>query len=264
MERLASSAPQNLGAWECMLKGWWHIQKLSKDDNAVARSLFERAVEMDPNLAFAFAGLSRTHFYDVLHQWTASPSRSTFEAVRAAEECVSIDDRHHSGYFALGVAHTLTGQRGKEVAAFAEALRLNPSSSGAYFYLGVALVREGKPDEGIANIRKALTLSPRDPYTWSYLFGMAMAHFAAEQYEEAVDWAQRSLEHKADWPLTFTFLAASYAYLDRLDEAHSAVEGLRRLNPDFSLGGLNLLLTAAEPDFAERVLDGLRKAGLPE
>jgi hypothetical protein len=59
-------------------------------------------------------------------------------------------------------------------------------------------------------------------------------------------------------------LAGCYADLDRLDEARGAVGELMRLNPDFSLAGVRLLISGADPAFAELVIDSLRKAGLRE
>ena len=58
-----------------------------------------------------------------------------------------------------------------------------------------------------------------------------------ERYEEAIRWAQQSLQRRPDWPITYLVLAASYAQLDRIDEAQAAVQELLRLNPDFSLAG---------------------------
>jgi adenylate cyclase len=87
---------------------------------------------------------------------------------------------------------------------------------------------------------------------------------AAERYEEAIGWAKRSLQRRADNPAARCFLAASYARLDRLDEARTAVEELLRRNPQFSLTGIKLLHSGADPDFLDRYIAALRKAGLPE
>jgi tetratricopeptide (TPR) repeat protein len=263
-ERASRKEPQSLDAWEFAMRGWWHVHKATKGDNAKARSLLKKAVKLDPLLLAAFAGLSRTHYNDIIFQWTDSLARSVSQTLRAAEECLRIDDRDHMGHIALGLACTATGERGKALSAFKLALQHNPNSSTSYFYVGTALAIGGSPDEGIENLQKAMSLSPQDPMMWSYLGSMAMAHFAAGRYEQAVDWASRSLQRKADWPLTLSTLAASYAQLGRLDEARAAVGALRKLSPGFSLAGLEPLLSGADPAFAERAIDGLRMAGLRE
>jgi tetratricopeptide (TPR) repeat protein len=93
---------------------------------------------------------------------------------------------------------------------------------------------------------------------------MALANVAAERYEEAIQWAQQSLHQRPDWPIACLVLAGSYAQLEQTDEAQAAVGDLLRLNPGFSIAGVRLLLSASDKPFVERVLDSLRKAGLPE
>jgi adenylate cyclase len=128
------------------------------------------------------------------------------------------------------------------------------------------LARAGRPDEGIENLEKGMRLSPQDPLMWTLQYAMAQAHFAAGRYEEAIEWAERSLQSRAEagWPLTLATLAASRARLGDLDEARATVRVLLRLNPEFSIAGFKLFLSSAEPEFVERITDGLRKAGLKE
>ena len=261
--RAAHKEPQNLDAWECGMRGWWHVFRPTRDDNTKARSLFEKALELDPRLSTAFSGLSRTHHNDILFQWTDSPARSTSEAVRAAEACIGINDRDHSGYLALGLAYSLTEGK-KAISAFRLALELNPNSSAAHFYIGLSHALGCRPDASIAALETAMQLSPQDPQMWSYLWSMALAHFSAERFEETVDWARRSIQRKADWPLTFTTLAAGHAHLGQVDKARAAVQELLQLSPGFSLSSAMPFLSTADPAFVDRYLDGLRKAGLPE
>jgi adenylate cyclase len=99
---------------------------------------------------------------------------------------------------------------------------------------------------------------------WHTLSVVAMAHFAAERYAEAVEWARRSLQRNPSNPRALVYLAASYAHLGEMDEARAALgEGLR-LVPDLSLARLGVLSGAADPAFFEHLVDGLRRAGLKE
>ena len=85
-----------------------------------------------------------------------------------------------------------------------------------------------------------------------------MAHFTAERYEDAVDWAQRSVQRRPDWPLGYRCLAASYAYLGRDGEARAALQEVLRLQPEFSSAQLRLVYASADPAFVQRYIDGLR------
>ncbi len=128
----------------------------------------------------------------------------------------------------------------------------------------MTLWRTGRSQEAIENIEKAMRLSPHDPLMFMFLSITAFAHFTAERYEEALDWAKRSLRRRPDYPLTHCVLAATYARLDRIDEARTAAEELLRRLPEFSLGGLKLFFSGVDPGFLDRYFDGLHKAGLKE
>jgi adenylate cyclase len=265
-ERAVRQDPKNLDAWELAQRGWWHYNRYTKEDNAKARSFYEKAVELDPQLAFAFAGLAMTHFHDAFYRWTDSPARSVRELVQAAKRSVELDDDDPFALLALSQAYSLTGQPEKNIAAIEFALQLNPSSSMGSYYLGAALAGTGRPDDAVVSIEKAIRLSPQDPWMWMFYTIMGTAHFAAERYEEAVDWAHRGLQRRPDWPVALGVLAVSYAHLGQIDEARSALEDRLRVQPSFSLAGTEELFSrmGMHPDFAERYLDGLRKAGMQE
>ncbi len=95
---------------------------------------------------------------------------------------------------------------------------------------------------------------------------MAMAHFAAERYEQAADWAQRALEHEASsYQHAFAHLlrASSDAHLDRLDEAREALDKALGVWPDVEIKwDLWSIFTGGDPALRDRYLDGLRQAGM--
>jgi tetratricopeptide (TPR) repeat protein len=152
----------------------------------------------------------------------------------------------------------------KAAASFRLAIRLNPSMALAYFSLGLFLASTGRPDDAISEIQKGMRLSPRDPAMWLAFSYLAFAHFAAERYEEAVDWAQQSVQQRPDFPLSYAYIAASYVHLDRPTEARAALEEVMRWRPDFSLDSLRPSMSGADSAVAARYFDGLRKAGLKE
>jgi adenylate cyclase len=263
-EHASRRHPRDLNAWDCLQRGWWHCFCLNEDDNSKARSLFERAADLDPSLVGAFVGLAWTHFYDLYLQWTESPERSLGELVRAAEETVTLNADRAETQLVFGMACFYTGQLHKAITAFERAVELDPSDAAAHALLGAALSNSGRPDEAIASTEKAMRLSPHDPVMWMFLSVMGVAHFVAERYEEAVRWLQRSLQRRPDWPTSHRFLAASYAHLGRFEEARAAFKEMQRRHPEFSLASVRLFLSGADSAYVERYIDGLRKAGLKE
>jgi adenylate cyclase len=263
-DRTARHEPKDLDAWGAVQKGWWHYWQMSREGNEKARLFFQSSAEADPRLAGAFSGLAHTHYLDIIFQWTDSPDQSIHELEQAARKSVALDSTDPLGQLALGRWYFVTGQRDKVLPCFELAVQLNPSLAYGYFILGLYLARAGRPDEGIAKIEKGMRLSPRDPRTWMALLYLGQAHFAAGRYEQAVEWTQKSLQQGPDYPASHRILAASYAQLGKLYEAKNALAEALRLQPDVSLAPFKQALSSADPDFTERLLDGLRKAGLPE
>ena len=202
------------------------------------------------------------HFMDLLYQWTDSPERSVSEILRTARRAVALDDRDPQAQLALAGAYSIAGPQDKMLGAAQRAIELNPSLAMAYAYLGTFQAMAGQPGDALVNLERGMRLSPQDPLLFFFLIGVAWAHFAAERYEDVVDWARRSLPHRQDWMDTWLALAASYAHLGRMEEARDAVAEVLRLQPDFSLSVAESMFTATTPDYKQRFFDGLRKAGL--
>jgi adenylate cyclase len=109
-----------------------------------------------------------------------------------------------------------------------------------------------------------MRLDPKSPIKWRWMDGMTWAHFAAGRYEEALDWAQQSVRMNPDNEVGYRGVASSSAQLGRIDEARSALAEELRLLPALTVEDVRRVNTVTDPDFLERWLDGLRKAGLPE
>jgi TolB-like protein/Tfp pilus assembly protein PilF len=249
-KRTLRQEPQELDAWDSYSRGWWHVRQSSKDENAKARLLFERAIELDPNFAWAFAALAMVHGEDVTNQWSESADQSVLQAEQAVHRAIALASDDSAVQYALAYVCRLTGQLGRAVEAYERVLRLDPSFAHAFYHLGVTLAMTGKPDQAIENIEMAMRLSPKDQWFHLFLFGMSMAHSVAGRYEESLHWAQQSLQLNTGFMATYLVLAASYATLGRLDEAQTTVHELLRLNPAFSLSGFKAVISGWDPDLA--------------
>ena len=109
-----------------------------------------------------------------------------------------------------------------------------------------------------------MRLSPRDPLFPLYLARIGLARFAAERYEDAVEWSKRST--RAGLPHAWAAVATSYVHLGRLDGARAAVKQLARHLLEFSVADIDRTFPSSgtDPGMRERYLDGLRKAGMKE
>jgi adenylate cyclase len=265
-ERVVRVDPQNLDAWECTQRATWHWGRRTKEDNERARWFCNRAIELDPFLVNAFYGLAWTHYLDYAYQWTDSPFETIRKLEEAARRCVALDDASALGKLALGLAYRFTTHPEKALASLERSIQLNPSLADGYIYLGVMLADRGQPDPALEMLERGMRLSPQDPSMSRFFHCIALAHFVAERYEEALQWDQRSIQQGPSLLFAHLLMAATHAHLGQLDEARSALVEVQRVSPGYSLSGLRLFFSAvdSDPEFSSRFEGGLRKAGLPE
>ena len=97
-----------------------------------------------------------------------------------------------------------------------------------------------------------------------YLMVAGWAHFFCGRPAQALELAERSASLNPDWDSTYWCLVPAYVQLDRMPEAQAALARFQSLAPGVTASRLGQLLPLRNPASLEMVLDGLRKAGLPE
>src|SRR5262249_48674859 len=149
------------------------------------------------------------------------------------------------------------------------ALTLDRNLAGAHAVVGYGKIHIGRAEDTEAHVDEALRLSPLDTmaYVWMHTVGTASLHLG--DYEQAIAWFRRSTEANRNLPATSFSLAAAFALLGRLNDAHSSVKAGLALNPTLTVSRLRATWTARSDNSTfltgvERILDGMRRAGLPE
>ncbi len=265
-ERAHRKPPESLDAWESYQRGLWHLWQTNANDVAEARRLFQRAADLDPNFAQAFAAWGLTLFFQVYYSYADSPLENLDQALRLANKAVALDDKEAMGHLTLGRVQILRGEYDTAIAELRTAIDLNPSSALAHNGLGLALALTGQLDEAISEYDTAIQLSPRDPLVWAFYSFRARARVLSGDYEAAVKDARRAIRHPAAsyWP--HANLASALALLDRREEAKIALDKLLEIKPDFSPHAVLAALSPLNPEALRPLfktwIDGLRKAGL--
>jgi adenylate cyclase len=162
MERAMRQEPGSLDAWNAAMQGWWHFDQFTAEHMAQAKERFARAVELDPQWGYAYAGLSLANNYELAFGWTDSPEQSLQASLEAAQKAVTLDELSAEGFHALGHAFSNTGQTDRMMGAFREGVELNPSHHLANNCYGYHLAWTGHPEEAIEYITRAMSLSPRE------------------------------------------------------------------------------------------------------
>src|SRR4029077_4597589 len=82
--RIATEHTDNLEAYDCFLRGREQLWRFAREQNTQARELLQRAIELDPKFASAYAFLAIAHGLDYINRWSASSSISVVQAEELA------------------------------------------------------------------------------------------------------------------------------------------------------------------------------------
>jgi tetratricopeptide (TPR) repeat protein len=158
----------------------------------------------------------------------------------------------------------LAGEASMAEVALDRALALNPNAAHAWMARGNIHATRNQPEAAIDAIERARRLSPFDPYSFLYAFGIAVAHFAARRFEQAIEWAERALHDQPRFASAMRAKVAANAHLGRLDEARAELSRVLAIDPKLTIAGYREYAQFQAPEVLELNVTGLRLAGLPE
>ena len=177
-----------------------------------------------------------------------------------ATRAVALDDRYPYAHWALGIINLHLRRHDMAIREAERTISLAPNLADGHEALGNALHYSGRSEEALACFDRAMALNPYYPDLWLHFQAQAM--FQLGRYEDAVASLKRRLVRNPDTDVSRVLLAASYGHLGRFDEARVEWQEVFRINPDYSLEYRRKVLPYKNPSDFERVVDGLRKAGL--
>ena len=146
---------------------------------------------------------------------------------------------------------------------FDRALQLNPNSAFAWGVSAPTYCFLGRPEDALERLRNAARLSPFDPLNFFFWTVAGIAGFVAGRYDEAVSWLLKARRQNPRFLATHRMLAASLGLLGRDEEARAAARELLMVDPTFRVSVFASWYPLRRPDDLERLVAGLRLAGLP-
>ncbi|MDH3457972.1 MAG: protein kinase [Gemmatimonadota bacterium] len=198
-EAMARVATDDVQAYDYYLRGRQFLHQFRRKSLAFARQMFERAIEIDPHYALAYAGVADCHA--ILHMHWGGDASELAAATKASER----------------------------------ALELDPALPEAHSSAGLVLLQQGKLDQARAEFETAMRL---DPSLYEPRYFYARACFQRGQTELAAQLFESAAAAREDYPARF-FAAQSHAALGRQAEAESSyrralevVKDHLALNPD--------------------------------
>jgi TolB-like protein len=263
IERARRKPTESLDAYDYYLRGMASFHQGNRKATAEALELFNKAIQLDPGFASAYA-MAAWCYYIPLSFWTAGREEA-LEAERLARLAARLgtDDATAlciAGFVVASIAHDFD----MGVAMVSRALVLNPNLVTAWFLSGWVRVLNGEPDVAIEHFSRAERLSPFDPFIWGVHVGTAYAHFFAGRHDQALSAVEQGLRDMPDYRPALTIVAASSALTGATDRAQRAIARIRELDPTRCISELKKRMPFRQPEHTARLIEGLRKAGLPE
>ena len=257
-ERVARKGPENLDAYDYWLRGRDAWFRWTKEANAEAGSLYQKAIELDPSWARPYCYMPWVHVNDMQNGWSENPEKSLELALEWAQKCYALDPNDYKTHWTLGLVYLYLGNFDLALSEYERALALNSNDADFLAQMTEALTYLGRPEQAIAQLKKAMRMNPRHPSWYWELLGFA--YYEVGQYKEAL----AALKH-GNKPSFFDHrnLAAVYVRLGRLEEARAEVSKLLEKNPHYTLRSENNSPYKDE-NRREHLINDLRKAGMPE
>ena len=259
--RAQRKAPDNLDAWDLVMRALSHYWRVTREDNVVAQALLEKAISFDPNYGQALGVLATSYMFSAHMGWADMTTAAPI-AERAALAAIRSDSEDPWAHHALGAVYLFARRFDNSLAEYELALRLNPNFSLAHGYYGLALSYCGRWEEADEAARRALRASPRDPFSAVYYGIAAYAQFLGRNYEEAMRLSREALRQRGDFVGAHRVLTAAAAMAGQPEIASAALQELRRAQPNISLAWIADHMPIRRDADREHYLDAFRRAGL--
>ena len=256
---LRRKPPASLSAFDIFLLAMEAKHKVTKELLAKAEALFNKALELDPQLARAYYGLATVQMYMVDLGYAASVDEALSKMMAAAKKAVELDPDDGNTHLALGGAYAYQGKVEQALAEYERAQTLSPSDADLLLVIAWSLPAFGQSARAVSLAEQSLLLNPHYP-DW-YNQGLSAVFFFGEQYDKALKYRLLVKEPAA---LDYAYLAMANAYLGRTADAAAAAASARKLDPAW----IAELYLSESGGYAEREAElfvgGARKAGLAD
>lgn len=260
--RVRQRGTDNLRAWLLVNQSFEHLMRFTKEDNEEARKLALEAVALDPNYPEAYVRLGRTYLTDFHSGWVSDPAASLARSIELTQRALKLDPSYPDTYHLLSAIYLFLKRHDDAKLAISKALELSPNHSLAKASLGMVLTYSGEAEAAIPVIKEAMRLSPIYP-DW-FLSELARASFQTGRYDDAVEVLERHLRNDPNSGEALILLAASQSAAGRPEKAKAALARFLAPRPAYTLRHYASGEFYKKPEDLNRVLDALRKAGLPE
>jgi adenylate cyclase len=269
--RIARAHPGNLDAEDLAMRCEATLinSKLGSSEAEGGYALCGRALEIDPRNSRALTNLGQRYVNRVLTLQSSDREGDIRQAEDLVSRALAVDPNLAAAHFAKSELLSAQKRTGEALAESERALALDPSFVTGYNALATAYCFLGQPEKALGYAEKALRLSPRDQdlYTFQFVKGWALSMLGRDG--EALEWISLAAAAAPEWPLAQAMRASLLALTGQTAEAQAALQRYLALTATTArtIEQWQQQMPSGSPNFVaygERVVDGLRKAGMAE
>jgi TolB-like protein/DNA-binding winged helix-turn-helix (wHTH) protein/Tfp pilus assembly protein PilF len=207
--------PIELQTYDFYLLGLYQLRKDTPSGYVLAIQYFERAIEMDPGFARAYAGLAECY---VTQYWYERDQELLDKAEFAAEYALLLDDQSAEAFEALGYVKAVSGDVAGSEKPFLKAVELNPNDMRAYGFLLDTYESTGRQDEADLMLQKALELNPMSAEL-NFRMGHYYYRMPDRDWDTAFEHFKRTMDLDPDYHLAYGVVGSYYRSIGQLDQA---------------------------------------------
>ncbi|MGH9948233.1 MAG: hypothetical protein ACRD6X_13695 [Pyrinomonadaceae bacterium] len=248
---------EELSPYEAVVRTFGYYERLNPEEHAATREALERAVKQDPDNADCWAMLSLVSGEEYRYGFNIQPD-PLGRAYEAAKRAVDLATENHFARLAIAMVYYYRKEFDAFRNAAERAVALNPMDGYTLARMGMSLAFAGDWKRGCELTERARQLNPNHPgWYWATSFNNA---YRKGEYREAL-----SVMANMDMRGLFYHhlnLAAVYGQLGELEAGAESVKELLKLRPNFAVEAREEMLKQVNPDIADHLIEGLRKAGL--
>lgn len=262
IERIRRQRPNNLNAYDLVLRSLQFVFTKMPKDAAIAIPLLKNAVQLQPDYGaahallgwcihhrFARGGLNEEDRIAAIHHAHAAIAHGSDDAtaLAIAAHVIALDERDTTMALKL----------------FDRALELSNSNVFVLTLSALVLAWMGKTGLAIERAERSLRLSPFDSFNFRAHHALAIAHFSRQQYKDAIDAARNAVDYNPSSSIARAVLGAALLRAGRAAEGKAAAQGALECEPTFTIRGFSRVVDI-EPVVFRPFAEAWREIGLPE
>ena len=269
IEQAETGSPR---AYDAFLQGWNHYRLATEKDTRASITLFEKAIEFDPDYGRAYAALAAAHWRMASGFWASGGVGLEHAFDSMNENLVKAMAKPTSLAFAISAE--VRARQGRYDDSFADidrAMALAPNDPDNYISKAKLLNATGRAAEAEEAVRWAMRLNPQ--YPPGFLRTLAISLFHQERYQQALETLERVVSRQPDIAEDYATIAASLGHLGRSEGVDAAIGKYHELAIPAGFSPLTVQemeiwwygdIFDYDEGYRERLTKGLRKAGVRE